>query len=59
MTNGWDGFDASSLRANLWSFLMALLVGNSTAKCGVWQGDPLTPLIFVLAADLLQAAIYK
>src|SRR3954471_3084973 len=26
-------------------------------KCGVRKGDPLSPLILVLAADLLQAAI--
>lgn len=26
-------------------------------KCGVREGDPFSPLIFVLAADLLQAAI--
>lgn len=59
-TDKWIAWVNSILSSTTTSILLNGVPGN-TIQCrwGVRQGDPLSPLMFVLAADLLQGIINK
>lgn len=59
-TDKWITWVSSILKSATTSILLNGVPGNTIqCKRGVRQGDPLSPLLFVLATDLLQGIINK
>ena len=54
----WNGWVSNLLSSGSSSVLLNGVPGQHfQCKCGVRQGDPLSPLLFVIAVDLLQSVI--